>query len=427
MRKRCDKGKSCGSSCIQSSKACTATLSPRVSSTVRKVQEKLGVVALFKRVQERGVRGDRAIFERLRAQLKKELGHNIISQEDIAELKSRLVKAGLLSPSLPTEDVKEWDWLKAGDYDKKIEKKPMKRIGSESYNGWADSSKPTAKEAGLGSFASVISNPNGEYVKRGVVTENEVRILEKVGRKDLGPGLIAADLDGKIKTEGHEDLESVKHLGLRQGRIAMTRVPGKDLDLLGSLPEDQIAGKKAADVYWQAMAELHRLGIAHNDAHPGNLKIGDKTGKGRWVDFGLSQDNPKAALAEALGSLEIPKSLKNANPWKHVPDDASGHITAGNWQSLDWPVTGLVSSSRLLRDGKEKELGNEFPALGRMYKNLNPVVNTLRKKHNMEPEEVVAMMVHGIRSPIETYEQGPWKKLSDDDAQGLINALYKGV
>ena len=98
----------------------------------------------------------------------------------------------------------------------------------------------------------------------------------------VAPRVRAAELDGP----GNYDKVN------RMGRMAMDAAEGMTIGARQT-PEVEKA-------YWEARATLHRGGIAHNDMHVENVFV-DSKGKGRFVDFGLAQDNPKAALAEAMG------------------------------------------------------------------------------------------------------------------------------
>jgi crotonobetainyl-CoA:carnitine CoA-transferase CaiB-like acyl-CoA transferase len=49
------------------------------------------------------------------------------------------------------------------------------------------------------------------------------------------------------------------------------------------------------------------------------------------------------------------------------------------------------------------------------------------KKYGLSPEELKQVMDHGIRSPLETYNKGAWAKLTDKQAQDLLNTMYDGI
>lgn len=456
MAAKCNKGKSCGASCVQKSKFCSVKLGPKQSASLSAMSRKLGVVALFEAAKAHKAPKFRAEFERIRKELRAEIGGQIRKPADVEELKKRMQTAGLLPssknsalPQVKTSETKpkrkedpetpeeEWNRLSAEDFDKKLQSKNLTRFGDNKYNDWIDSS---TYKAGEGSFARVYVNSDSKFVKRGIIGEQEATILAKVGAKDMGPGLVAADLNGKVKIDKdgqpNLELEAIAHFGLRHGRLAMTKIPGRDLEEAlaetGKIegPETKINGIPAADIYWKAMADLHRLGVAHNDAHPGNLFVGDRSGKGRWVDFGMAQDSPKAALTEALGAFAHISILYGKDYKKHLAEDsaaATGYLSEGNWQTRAWYVTGMDRVDAIMGKPAAKRLEEDCPVLAQVRRNRARVDKLLEGKYNLSPDEIAAIYAHGIRSPLSSYEQGPWRKLSDQDAQDLISVLYKGV
>jgi hypothetical protein len=436
--KRCDKGKSCGSACIQKSRKCKAVLNKTVSVSLESVTSQLGVVGLYNKVKRENGRGAGAEFSKVASALREELGHHIRSEEDVKELVRRLREKGILSETVKAGSpstvgrvklsdevtfLDDWSPLKSPyDFDSKLENQKLTRLGRKDYDLWSESSD--RDKIGEGGFATVISNPKGEVVKRGILTENELSALEIVGKAKLGPTLIAADLNGRVsdvdKTGRKNWIELVSHYELRHGRVAMSRVEGESLSSISPNPARAVGQESASDVYWKSMASLHRLGIAHNDAHPGNLMVDVNKGSGKWVDFGLSQKSSKAALAEALGAFYDSPEFVKTKPEKHMPKGATGNDSPGNWQTSSWSVTGV---GKLDTPVFKKDL----PVVHTVNDNRKKVNETLKDKFGFTDDEVAAVYYHGIRSPLETYNQGVWSRISDDDAKGLIETLYKGV
>jgi serine/threonine protein kinase len=169
------------------------------------------------------------------------------------------------------------------------------------------------------------------------------------------------------------------------------------------------------------MADLHRLGIAHNDAHTDNILV-DKQGKGRWVDMGLAQASPKAALAEILGVFK---------PLKGGDDIVStgGGRGEGNWQTRRWPGTGVDKAELAKERGAKswKEFQERFPVASRVWDNQQRVIQTLERK-GLDVNEINSMIYHGIRSPLNSYNKADgFSKISDQEAQQLINMIYDGI
>ena len=303
----------------------------------------------------------------------------------------------------------------ARDFD--IDLPATRRVGDDKFKGWNDSYKDGAKVLGTGSFGTAIRGSNNIVIKRGDVANTEADILKKVGKADLGPKLIAADINGP-------GINKDTGIDIRRGRIAMELVPGKELGNGG--PEKFLQGNvRRADAFWKARAELHRLGVAHNDMHVENVLV-DNKGKGRFVDMGLAQDSPKAALAEALGIF----------PWRTIgntsPTFQANSRGQGDWQTLRWYGTGgSLLEAVNNREGSEKkvakiELDRRAPLLGKVYDNRDKAIAKL-KATGLSDADVAAIVNHGIRSPIESYNVGVWAKIDDKQAQSIIDALYEGI
>lgn len=441
----CRKGKSCGATCIDRRERCNIELGPLVSPAVKKVS--LGLGSIFKRGIEAGKAErlpsvpsdmkrelaalaqprqlDRSPGARTRTapEVRRELaniaqaaqkGEMTLMMDDISRImrgslpqnlevasagnelgmKARLKGSGTQAGSATGNT--RWARDDAKDFDDSF--KIYKRIrGDKDMIDWSETVR-NGVPIGEGSFGSVIKSGN-MAIKRGEVGAEEANIIKRVGQAGIGPKLHGAEISTKVRNGYGVDIHN--------GRIAMSVVPGKEMGDVGA--NTKFAGKNAADVYWKAMAELHRLGIAHNDAHPHNIMV-DNTGKGRWVDMGLAQQSPKAALAEALGAFSR---------------NAKGE--GGNWQTRDWKATGIDAYRQAQTDRKIARFAKEHPVLGRVINNVSGVQSTLMKKYGLSSEELKQMMDHGIRSPLETYNKGAWSKLTDKQAQDLLNTLYDGI
>jgi hypothetical protein len=294
----------------------------------------------------------------------------------------------------------------AQDFDKDLSSGKLQRVGDKSYFGWTDSYGSGAKAVGEGSYGTVIKNKDGTFVKRGAISDTEAGLIKELGKKDLGPKLVAADINGKHSWHNEDFVD------IRNGRIAMTQVAGTPMGERTG-PSDEFGGKKAADVYWKALGDLHRLGIAHNDAHIENIMV-DDNGKGRWVDLGLAQKNPKAAFAEAYGAFS--------------PGARKEYSKAGNWQTPRWDATGIKewSKEESFRPGSGEFFQWKYPVFGRVLANQSKVADELRQM-GFSKGEIAQIQNTSIRSPLNVYEEGPWAKLNNAQAQKLINTLYDGI
>lgn len=505
MQKRCSKGKSCGATCITQSDRCVLELGPILSKSLTQARKKIGVMALWSKVQKHGAVGRGAKFGQIRKDLKQELKlgrQQIKKTEHLADFEKRLKEAGLIpkskktepenlgdifaknikkpeekkAPSLPsdlrrqlfalpgqqsapkepakkgstdrimddisrimrgsapqnikpaatregrTERLKafraqapaasnpsadtKWARGNAEDFDNSF--KIYKRIrGDKDMIDWNETVKG-GKQIGEGSFGTVMKIGNVAH-KRGEISADEANIIKRVGEAGIGPKLHGAEISTKQR-EGYG-------VDLHNGRIAMSVVPGKEMGDVK--PDSKVNGKNAADIYWKSMADLHRLGIAHNDAHPHNILVDDK-GKGRWVDMGLAQQSPKAALAEAMG---IFNTLPGASASR-----APGAAGQGNWQTRGWDATGHGAAERARKAGGEtwKTFMERFPVASTVWENRGEAQYKLMKM-GLSKNDISSIIDHGIRSPMQTYDKGVWAKLTDKQAQEVLNTLYDGI
>jgi len=308
-----------------------------------------------------------------------------------------------------------WARGDARDFDFDLTKNKLTREGDKKFFGWDDSYGSGTNKLGEGSYGAVVKNKDGTVIKRGDISINEAKIMKQLEDKDLVPKLIAADINGK----GQNSSEAVD---IRRGRIAMGLVPGEPIG--DSQPDKKINGISVADAYWKARAELHRNGVAHNDMHIENVLV-DDNGKGRFVDMGLAQSSPKAALAEAFGAF-------NYNRYG-TPTHQPGVREEGDFQVKRFKGTAAhlidrVDSSRTLEGRRDamKELYQVSPVAARITSNKDRAVRQLQSM-GLDKNEIATIMDHGIRNRMTTYSAGPWAKLSDEQAQIVINTLYKGV
>jgi hypothetical protein len=285
--------------------------------------------------------------------------------------------------------------------DSKIEKSNHVRQGDPKYDGWSRTFGEKAKMLGSGMFGTAILSPDGEVVKRGIISRTEAAIVDKVGKADLGPKLIAADIGGAAGPKG-------TRVDLRNGRIAMSKVEGDTLGVLTNY------GRVRTDAYWKARADLHRIGVAHNDMHGGNVLV-DEKGKGRFVDMGLAQDNPKAALVEALGAFPGPKG-KSADS-----------------QFSSWGPGGNLISDVERKNITPKQKANylafleeDAPLAYKAYTNKERAIEKLRS-FGIDGEDMTKVLTTKTSTRDEKYKVGPWAKLSDKQAMEVINTLYEGI
>jgi hypothetical protein len=280
------------------------------------------------------------------------------------------------------------------------------RQGDPKYDGWSRAFDKEAKILGSGIYGTAILSPDGEVVKRGLISRTEAAVMDKVGKADLGPRLIAADITNKP----FFPTRKVTGLDLRNGRIAMTKVEGTPLGEI----QNRDSSRANTDSYWKARADLHRMGVAHNDMHEYNVLVDDK-GKGRFVDMGSAQDNPKAALVEALGAFPGPKGK-------------SADAAFSNWG----PGGNLISDvERKKITPKQRAnylafLKEDAPLAYKAYTNKERAIEKLRS-FGIDGEDMTKVLTTKTSTRDEKYKVGPWAKLSDKQAMEVINTLYEGI
>jgi hypothetical protein len=160
------------------------------------------------------------------------------------------------------------------------------------------------------------------------------------------------------------------------------------------------------------------MGIAHNDMHIDNVLV-DKNGKGRFVDMGLAQGMPKAALSEALGAFDKPRDGVVTRP--------QGVKGQGDWQARRWEGTGGQLLSRAGRsDADRRELEKRAPLAHKARDNKTEVMIAMRRD-GLNNDDIATIMDHGLRNNPSTYNEGVWTKVTDDQAMKYINILYDGI
>ena len=393
-RKRCKKGKNCSAACIQAGMYCLVEMPEPAAAS-------LGKLSKFLVSRGRSVPSD---MKRELAALGAPRTPQAMGGGDVLDVKAKTVDKSVAP--LTASGGTRYARGDAQDFDQDLSSGKLQRVGDKSYLGWTDSYGSGAKAVGEGSYGTVIKNKDGTYVKRGAISDTEADLIKELGKKDLGPNLVAADINGK------HSWQSENFVDIRNGRIAMTQVAGTPMGEQTG-PSDNFGGKKAADVYWKALGDLHRLGIAHNDAHIENIMVDDK-GKGRWVDLGLAQKNPKAAFAEAYGAFS--------------PAARREFSRGGNWQTPRWDATGIKewSKEETFRPGSGEFFKWKYPVFGRVLANQSKVADELRQM-GFSRGEIAQIQNTSIRSPLSVYEEGPWAKLTNAQAQKLINTLYDGI
>jgi hypothetical protein len=389
----------------------------RQKSQIAQLQSVLGLGTQTRQEVGRDLEGLRDEAQALQSNLKQQIRNAKPNSKKRSDLIRRLKEVDeALAAQTNASDRTQFARENARDTDERIKRNGITQQEGEKGYDWDSSTGKGAKKLGSGAFGTVIEEPGkGNAVKRGDVGENEAQLIGRIGKVDLGPKLKAAELDGDTGRPG-----------TKLGRVAMTVVPGEPIGYKKA--DDVVGGVKVADAYWTARANLHRMGIAHNDMHIDNVFI-DNKGKGRFVDMGLAQGSSKAALAEAMGVFQPPKGSSVTR--------VMGAAGQGDWQTRRWDGTAgklLETYESRLKDGlmpaltekARKELEEKAPVLAKIQQNKADVQFAM-KRDGFTNDDIASVMDHGIRSPLDTYNQGAWSRISDDQARKYIDILYDGI
>lgn len=183
--------------------------------------------------------------------------------------------------------------------------------------------KQLGEELGSGSFGSVFDSPDGKAViKQGEIGPAELIALHKMRDNPAFPNLLNAQFDTPFRDESvmsaFNDGRSVQD-GTKQydkddqsdwdmqyptakGTFAMSKSAGMPLyDAIYEWSPEQ--KQEALKQIWKARAGMHLAGMSHGDMHGGNIMWDPETGNVNMLDLGMAQDNPMAALLEAVGGI----------------------------------------------------------------------------------------------------------------------------
>lgn len=248
--------------------------------------------------------------------------------------------------------------------------------GVKGYDPKKDMAGP-GKLIGQGAMGRVklTEGPPPGVTKQGKIGEFEAAAIKKLEGSGVTPTLHGATVSGQAKRVSGGLGGHVKEAS---GYLGMSRMAGKPYgdQRWQMTPKEKEA---AVDEYLRVRKAIHTRGVAHNDMHGGNFFYDKSTGKGGLVDFGLAQVSPKAALIEALGTT-------NGRDWQ------AGRMQVGDYNTRS--VQRFVSNSQKVRDKMDRDFGVRINA--------------------------------EIRSPRDRIES-MFGKMTDRDAENLINELYDGI
>ena len=274
------------------------------------------------------------------------------------------------------------------------------------------------KLLGEGAFGSVRRVPGG-VIKKGGIGRGELAALHALKDNPAFPTLLNARFDtpfvdessfennpyqddegrntrGKyFDTANQSDWE--KEFPTAQGTYAMTEMPGREIaDAVYDMDEDD--EEELMQKVWNLRAQMHRLGIAHNDMHGGNIYVDDE-GNPSMLDLGLANNNPLDALMEGLGGMggEDYQMFRRMVP-ENLTDDFRGRLTSGvekvreaimdRLEETDDDTAGrletMMGGGIRMHDNDRQELLGNFP----MLKDNNFVMELIKNLYSgLEEEE----------------------------------------
>jgi hypothetical protein len=343
MGRRCQKGKPCGATCIERKDNCLKDAGIRVANSLSSTRDLVENRKSAPYTLSPSVKG-------------KEYSSTTLAQKNTKQILQNLQDEGSIRKIDGLVKEKDINWRAALSDGTNF-------VGGGMY----------------GSFVSVrykklLGDAVNDYLPSGVKTgrigQHEVEALKIAGDNGIGPKLLGARLSNRAESDDY----GISY----RGAIAMSKVGAVTYDKAG---ENWGNFGSKSDLLWESAAALHRLGVAHNDMHGGNIRM-SADGKAYFVDFGLAQVSFKAALAEAVGS-----------------------INDSNWQ---------------FRGSKDR--GHGATARDNLWN-----VRFFLTKKGFHPEEIDEMFETGIRSSDNSYKEGVWGRLSDKDAKKAIEIFYEGI
>ena len=145
-----------------------------------------------------------------------------------------------------------------------------------------------------------------------------------------------------------------------------------------------------------ARAKIHRLGIAHNDMHSGNVMWDVKRRQMSVIDLGLARVDERAALIEALGTRR-------------------GKMTFGQ---VDKP--GDYQSAGLFKDLNPNGWSLKNSSVWKRFEANRKYVEWMIKNEDGLGDEFSKASIRKLPSAIS-------KGMSKDRARQLIAKLYEGI
>jgi hypothetical protein len=215
-------------------------------------------------------------------------------------------------PQTPAAAIKQADDVL--DEFKDVAPKNPRKVGDQgAYSRLQKEFDAAEEKLGKGNSGEVVLTKDGKVIKWGQIGEFEADAMRKLDGTGISPKLFdAEDLEIVFRAGGGADADKTSYfVGRYDGLLKMSQAKGKPLEQWNL----QTGFSREADVrsaFLQASKKMHLKGVAHNDRHDLNFFVAEKKGKlsGSFVDYGLAQTDPRAALIEAMGNSNYKRDFQ---------------------------------------------------------------------------------------------------------------------
>ena len=273
------------------------------------------------------------------------------------------------------------------------------------------------EELGSGAFGSVYESGDGQHViKQGEIGPGELQALHMLRDNPNFPTLVNANFETPFFDESsmeHNEFNSPHDAANSQGKYfdrdeeeefermfptakgtyAMTKMAGRPLsDVAYDL--DDVSMEQVRRNLWLRRAAMHRLGIAHNDMHGGNIYVDDDNNV-NMLDLGLAKANPIEALMEGLGGISGEDyQLSHEGDMGRLPDDLR-ELLQNNRQSVRDKILDMIEDP----DGMNPYQLDDLMEGGIRMRDMD--VNNLRETfpflaNDDRVKELIASLYEGI-------------------------------
>lgn len=165
---------------------------------------------------------------------------------------------------------------------------------------------------GQGKFGRVYDIGNGVVVKYGKIDKNEIDIMKSLKSVPEVPRVIASNIDPN---------------GKQESLLAMTKATGTPIYKLTFNEQEEAWGNILPSI-----RQIHKLGIAHNDLHEGNVFFNKSDKSFNIIDFGMAG---KTQPADQINDLLDIASYSSRPQEKRIQSIIGKHLPGGRIYGID--------------------------------------------------------------------------------------------